>query len=90
MNKERELTHYLQDQRSCPKRITLDLIDKLRLDYYKLHLDYYKLHKVNIVLEPDAEGLNYGEFDTSELAKEEEDYLDDIMENLVKMAGYVI
>ncbi|MGO1713061.1 MAG: type I restriction enzyme subunit R domain-containing protein, partial [Senegalia sp. (in: firmicutes)] len=80
LHKEYVFTTYLQKLLPKPERISLDLDGKLKLEFYKLDETF----KGDISLNPTIEEstLGYGELDTSGSPKEDEDYLDEIIERI--------
>src|SRR5699024_1707262 len=84
IHKEYVFTSYLQKLMPKPERISLDLEDKLRLEYYKLEQTF----KGDISLNPTVEDstVGYGESDTDS-AIEEEDFLEEIIEKINERYG---
>lgn len=77
LHKEYVFTSYLQKLIPSPERISLDLDGKLKLEFYKLD----KTFQGDIIIESDS-SLSYGEIDTSSSPKEDEDYLDEIINRI--------
>src|SRR5699024_6963800 len=84
IHKEYVFTSYLQKLLPKPERISLDLEDKLRLEYYKLEQTF----KGDISLNPTVEDstVGYGELDTDS-SIEEEDFLEEIIEKINERYG---
>ncbi len=81
LHKEYVFTSYLQKLLPRPERISLDLDDKLKLEFYKLEQSF----KGDISLNPTVEEtmVSYGDLlDTSGAIEDEEDYLDQIIERI--------
>lgn len=84
IHKEYVFTSYLQKALPRPERISLDLEDKLKLEYYKLEETF----KGDISLNPTVEEatVEYGELNT-DASIEEEDPLDKIIEKINERYG---
>ena len=81
LHKEYVFTSYLQKLLPHPDRISLDLEDKLKLEFYKLEQSF----KGDISLNPTVEEtmVSYGDLlDTPGAIEHEEDYLDQIIERI--------
>ncbi|MCG4584073.1 hypothetical protein L0P56_01085, partial [Anaerosalibacter bizertensis] len=80
LHKEYVFTSYLQKLLPKPERISLDLEDKLKLEFYKLEQTF----KGDITLNPTVQEstVSYGELDTSGSIKDDEDFLDEIIDKI--------
>ena len=80
LHKEYIFTSYLQKLLPKPETISLDLEDKLKLEFYKIKQTF----KGDISLNPTVEDstIGYGELDTSGSPKDDEDFLDEIIERI--------
>lgn len=77
LHKEYVFTSYLQKLIPSPERISLDLEGKLRLEFYKLDKTFEG--DISIIADPTIE---YGQLDTGSKPKEDEDYLDEIINRI--------
>lgn len=77
LHKEYVFTSYLQKLIPSPERISLDLEGKLRLEFYKLDQTFEG--DISIIADPTIE---YGQLDTGSKPKEDEDYLDEIINRI--------
>ena len=77
LHKEYVFTSYLQKLIPSPDRISLDLDGKLKLEFYKLDKTFEG--DISILAEPTIE---YGQLDTGSKPKEDEDYLDEIINRI--------
>lgn len=77
LHKEYVFTSYLQKLIPSPDRISLDLDGKLKLEFYKLDKTFEG--DISILAEPTIE---YGQLDTVAKPKEDEDYLDEIINRI--------
>ncbi|MDD2628526.1 MAG: hypothetical protein PHD20_06585 [Clostridia bacterium] len=77
LHKEYVFTSYLQKLLPSPERINLDLDGKLKLEFYKLEKSFEG--NIDIIAEP---VVAYGELDTVPELKEDEDYLDEIINRI--------
>lgn len=85
LHKEYVFTSYLQKLLPKPERISLDLEDKLKLEFYKLEQTF----KGDISLNPTVQEstISYGELDTSGSIKDDEDFLDEIIDRINERYG---
>lgn len=79
-DKEYVFKSYLQKFLPKPERISLDLEDKLKLEFYKLEQTF----KGDITLNPTVQEstVSYGELDTSGSIKDDEDFLHEIIDRI--------
>ncbi|MGY3815397.1 type I restriction endonuclease subunit R [Globicatella sulfidifaciens] len=77
LHKEYVFTSYLQKLIPSPERISLDLDGKLKLEFYKLDKTFEG--DISIIADPT---IGYGELDTGSKPKEDEDYLDEIINRI--------
>ena len=77
LHKEYVFTSYLQKLIPSPDRISLDLDGKLKLEFYKLDKTFEG--DISILAEPTIE---YGQLDAGSKPKEDEDYLDEIINRI--------
>ena len=77
LHKEYVFTSYLQKLIPSPERISLDLDGKLKLEFYKLDKTFEG--DISIIAEPT---IGYGDLDTGSKPKEDEDYLDEIINRI--------
>ncbi len=77
LHKEYVFTSYLQKLIPSPERISLDLDGKLKLEFYKLDKTFEG--DISIIADPTIE---YGQLDTGSKPKEDEDYLDEIINRI--------
>lgn len=77
LHKEYVFTSYLQKLIPSPERISLDLEGKLRLEFYKLDKTFEG--DISIIADPTIE---YGQLETGSKPKEDEDYLDEIINRI--------
>src|SRR5699024_10635786 len=80
LHKEYVFTSYLQKLLPKPERISLDLEDKLKLEFYKLEQTF----KGDITLNPTVQEstVTYGDLDTSGSIQDDEDFLDEIINRI--------
>ncbi len=85
LHKEYVFASYLQKLLPRPERISLDLEDKLKLEFFKLEQTF----KGDITLNPTTKEttLSYGELDTSGSLKDDEDFLDEIIKRINERYG---
>lgn len=77
LHKEYVFTSYLQKLIPSPERISLDLDGKLKLEFYKLDKTFEG--DISIIADPT---IGYGELDAGSKPKEDEDYLDEIINRI--------
>src|SRR5699024_12243716 len=82
IHKEYVFTSYLQKLLPKPERISLDLEDKLKLEFYKLEQTF----KGDITLNPTVKEstVTYGDLDTSGSIKDDEDIFDEIIKRIIE------